>query len=94
MDHVRSEYQVDTPVLECQVVVFGYSTSGRIRLFVTVYMVMTTLILQLFDAIEYTSWMYRSVSVDDQFSFVILCVFVWMQVIVDDDARVVEMLYH
>ena len=60
----------------------------------TVYMVMTTLIPQLFDAIEYTSWMYRRVSVEDQFSFVILCVFVWMQVIVDDDARVVEMLYH
>ena len=27
-------------------------------------------------------------------SFVILCMFVWMEVIVDDDARVVEMLYH
>ena len=54
-----------------------YVGSGKIRLYFMVYMeAMTTLILdELFDAIEYTCWMYRSVSVEVQSSFVVLYAF-------------------
>ena len=52
---------------------------------------MTTVILdELFDAIEYTCWMYRSVSVEVQSSFVVLYAIFWLQANIDDDARVVE----
>ena len=58
-----------------------------------VYMeAMTTLILdELFDAIEYTCWMYRSVSVEVQSSFVVMYAVLWLQANIDEDARVVEM---
>jgi hypothetical protein len=58
-----------------------------------VYMeAMTTLILDgLFDAIEYTCWMYRSVSVKVHSSFVVMYAVLWLQANIDEYAEVIRM---